>query len=134
MLTRTNESFSIDDYYSVEDFFDGYSGQSTASYTSGVGFLHNSFEEKYGDMIREFVFECYIEVLSEIDDNLLFQLLLENGYKVAETEKYDIIQTVTDYGLFEEPFWYHYEIIERVKPLSLKIMIARGYRPRKGSS
>ncbi|MDQ0194744.1 hypothetical protein [Paenibacillus wynnii] len=126
MLIRTNESISIDDYYSVEDFFDECTGQSTASYTSGIGFLHNSFEEKYQDMIREFVFECYIEVLSEIDDNLLVQQLLENGYDIAEVERNNIIQTVTDYELFEEPFWYHYEIIERVKPLSLKMMIARG--------
>ncbi|MFU1795278.1 hypothetical protein ACM1RC_15530 [Paenibacillus azoreducens] len=126
MLNRTNGSFSIGDYYSVEDFFNEYTGQSTASYVSGIGFFHKRFEEKYEDLIREFVFECYIEVLSETDDNLLVQLLLERGYDVAETEKNDIIQTVTDYELFEEPFWYHYEIIERVKPLSLKMMIARG--------
>ncbi|MFB5268776.1 hypothetical protein ACE41H_18595 [Paenibacillus enshidis] len=126
MLTQTNESFSMDDYDSVEDFFDEYTGQSTASYISGIGFLHNRFEGKYEDMIREFVFECYVEVLSEIDANLLVQQLLENGHDIKEVDTNDIVQAVTDHELFEEPFWYHYEIIERVKPLSLKKMIARG--------
>ncbi|MFB5760066.1 hypothetical protein [Paenibacillus medicaginis] len=126
MLIQTNESFSMDDYDRVADFFAEYTGQSTASYISGIGFLHNRFEEKYEDMIRKFVFECYVEVLSEIDAHLLVQQLLENGYDIGEVDKNDIVQAVTDYELFEEPFWYHYEIIERVKPLSLKKMIARG--------
>ncbi|MFM9280610.1 hypothetical protein [Paenibacillus jiagnxiensis] len=126
MLLRTNESFSIDEYNSVEDFFDEYTGQTTASYMSGMGLLHNRFEEKYEYIIREFVFQCCIEVLSEIDDNLLVQLLLESGHDISEIDKNDSIQTAMEYELFEEPFWYHYEIIERVKPFSLKMMIARG--------
>lgn len=126
MLVQENDLISVDDYYSVEDFFDEYTGQSTASYTSGIGFLHNSFGEKYEDVVREFVFGCYIEVLSETDNNLLIQQLLAHGYDISGTENEDIIQAVTDYELFEEPFWYHLEIIERVKPLSLKMMVARG--------
>ncbi|MDP4099457.1 hypothetical protein OIN60_22325 [Paenibacillus sp. P96] len=126
MLIRTDESFSMDDYASVEDFFEEYTGQTTASYTSGIGFLHNRFEEKYEDKIREFVSVCYTEVLSEIDDNLLLQHLVESGCDVAGVDKDDIIQTVMDYELFEEPFWYDYEIIERVKPINFKMMVARG--------
>ncbi|MFD0712131.1 hypothetical protein [Paenibacillus sp. GCM10027626] len=126
MLLQINEKFSLEDYSCVEDFFEEYTGQSRASYMSGCGFFYDTFEEKYEEQIREFVYGCIVEVLAGIDDTTLIELLLEHGYEVSEAEKNDIIQTVTDYELFDEPFWYHYEILDRIKLCNFELMILRG--------
>lgn len=116
------KSFLINDYYSVEDFF----GEDRTGYTSDIGFLNYNVEEKYVDVTREFIFDCYIEVLSEIDEQLLLSLLAERGHTVLEAGKMSVIEAVTEHELFEEPFWHHFEIMERVKPLGLKMMVAQG--------
>ncbi|MDF2653474.1 MAG: hypothetical protein K0Q73_9279 [Paenibacillus sp.] len=125
-LVTLNERFSLKDYTCVGDFLQEYTGQSTASYMSGCGIFHAKYEEKYESLISEFIFDCYGEVLSEIDDKHLLELLLTYGYGVTEGDKSDIIQAVTDVEMFEEPFWYHFDILEQIKPISFEMMFLRG--------
>ncbi|MGO0063467.1 hypothetical protein ACTID9_26275 [Brevibacillus fluminis] len=125
-LLRLDEGFSLDDYPCIGDFLEEYTGNSIASYISGCGFFHDTYEEKYEQLISEFIFDCYNEVLSHIDVQVLVDLLLKNGCEISEDDKTDIIQTIIDFELFEEVHWYHLDLLERIKPMSFKLLIFRG--------
>lgn len=126
ILIKLNEKFSSKDYACVADFLKEYTGQSRASYVSGCGFFYVRYEEYFEDVIRDFVFECYCEVLSEIDSGILFELLIKSGYDVSEEDKVDIIRTIREFELFEEPLGYHYELLERIQMINFELMILRG--------
>ncbi|MDF2725769.1 MAG: hypothetical protein K0Q59_5447, partial [Paenibacillus sp.] len=122
----SNEAFVIEDYSKVEDFLEEYSGQTIASYVSGCGLFNQTYEDKYEEIINNFVTECYKEVLSEIDEKHLIALLLEHGYEVIEEEKNEIIETVTFAGIIDEPFLFHYELLDRIKACDFKFMFLLG--------
>lgn len=126
MLINLNENFSSKDYACVADFLEEYTGQSRASFVSGHGFFYVRYEEYFEYMIRDFVFECYCEVLSEIDSGILLELLIKRGYDVSEEDKVDIIRASREFELFEEPLGYHYELLERIQMTNFEYMILRG--------
>jgi len=127
-LIQLNGGFSFEDYNCIGDFLEEYSGETTPSFVSGCGFFHTRYEEKYGYMIQEFIYECCKEVLSEAGEECLLQLLLEQGYEVSEEELKDIIQMVMDIELFDEPSWYYVDILDQIKPINFKLMVLRGKR------
>jgi len=125
-LVQLDEKLTMREYTCVGDFFEAYNGQSTASYVSGCGVFHTKYESKYEQLIQEYIFDCYREVLCEIDDRHLVEILLTYGFVDALKDKDEIIQSITDIEVFEEPFWFHFDKIERIKPISFEWMVLRG--------
>lgn len=135
MLIKLNEGFSSKDYASVADFLEEYTGESKASFMSRHGFFHVKYEEYFEDMIREFVFECYCDVLSEIDREVVIELLIKSGYDLSEEDKVDLIRNHTEFErfelselfeLFDYPIWHRYELLERIQMMNFEWMILRG--------
>ncbi len=125
-LIQVDRGFSLEEYLCIGDFLEEYTGESMLSFESRCGFFHTRFEEKYENMIHKYIYDCCKEVLSDIGDEKLLQLLLEQGVKVSEEDMQYLIETAIEEDLFEEPLLYHYEIFEHIKSMNFKLTILRG--------
>lgn len=86
-------SFNIDDYETVSDFFNEYTGQTEASYMSGCGFFHKTYDSEWDDFTSELSNKIFKEVISDIArENKTIYLELLEEIEPEDSEVFDEIQ------------------------------------------
>lgn len=123
---NTYQEFDINDYQYVADFLREYNGQKDASYVSGHGFYHKTFEDEFHDKILELWVDClkkYFEILKKDNKKSLINILnideeeLNGDYYIWDPF-YEIIVDQIDLQ--------YYVILEKISKIKAKSFFKKG--------
>ena len=85
------DRFYVKNYNMLGDFFEEYTGNTTATYWSGCGLSHDTYEKEYEELIRDYIYNSLLpKAVSELchcDKEEFCKLLKNNDVNIDDIEQ-----------------------------------------------
>ena len=127
-LSKTNLPYCLEDYETIGEFLEEYTGDSMATYVSGWGMRYLDFASYYADEINERLCKIAYEFIEKLDSELFKTLAIDSGWQKEyeralrnHHEIYDIAIELADYyGYYDKTYEKQHEIMEEISKESFR--------------
>lgn len=130
-LLLSKKGFEIEDYETLEDFMEEYTGEAIPTYTSGCGFVYETYEKFFYDYIMDYISKnLFVKVIKKFMDTRkeeLYELLKK--YKITEFD--DTPQSIVFEILFNdlignELIELQSDMLTEIKNINAKYLFKKG--------
>jgi hypothetical protein len=129
-LIEDNSGYKLSDYLTLSDFLDEYSGNSTATYMSGVGLAYERLEREFQDEIEVCIHEELNDVVEELFENneqSLKDLTVEWNLAFNIDNVEDITQEIYFNDIIgDDLIDISYRLIEEVEKMNFSFLCKKG--------
>lgn len=123
-INKVNNQLDKNEYETLGDFLEEYTGDKHASYCSGYGWRYDTYEKEIEYIVRELIYPIIEECFNEIKESSPESINELTGLVLGEDDEYEIYEAFTEYLYYENVEAQYY--IEGWKDFEFKDIFKRG--------